>query len=249
MASYRDEVIVLRTHKLGEADRIVTLLSRHHGKIRAVAKGVRRTSSKFGARLEPFMVADVQLYRGRSLDIVQQAETISSYATTIVADYERYSAAAALCETADRLGDSEATSEQYFLLMGALRALTRAEYPPRSVVDSYLLRTMTLAGWAPRIDSCAKCGDSKNLHAFVPALGGVVCRLCTPAGSRLIDEETRMLLEQLLRGDWADIVQNSDHSQAEASALIANYVSWHLDRGLKSLEHLAHQSQTDKGIF
>ena len=73
MPTYRDEVVVLRTHKLGEADRIVTMLSRQHGKIRAVAKGVRRTGSRFGARLEPFMVADVQLYKGRSLDIVQQA--------------------------------------------------------------------------------------------------------------------------------------------------------------------------------
>ena len=58
MPTYRDEIVVLRTHKLGEADRIVTMLSRQHGKIRAVAKGVRRTSSKFGSRLEPFMVAD-----------------------------------------------------------------------------------------------------------------------------------------------------------------------------------------------
>ncbi len=63
MPTYRDEVVVLRTHKLGEADRILTLLSRRNGKIRAVAKGVRRTSSKFGSRLEPFMVADVQLFR------------------------------------------------------------------------------------------------------------------------------------------------------------------------------------------
>ena len=78
MPTYRDEVVVLRTHKLGEADRIVTLLSRRHGKVRAVAKGVRRTSSRFGARLEPFMVADVLLYQGRSLDIVQQADSLGA---------------------------------------------------------------------------------------------------------------------------------------------------------------------------
>ncbi|MDO8382692.1 MAG: DNA repair protein RecO, partial [Microbacterium sp.] len=69
MPTYRDEVVILRTHKLGEADRIITMLSRRHGKVRAVAKGVRRTASRFGARLEPFMVADVQLYAGRTLDI------------------------------------------------------------------------------------------------------------------------------------------------------------------------------------
>jgi DNA repair protein RecO (recombination protein O) len=72
--TYRDEAVVLRTQKLGEADRIVTVLSKSHGKFRAVAKGVRRTASKFGSRLEPFMVADMQFYVGRSLDTVTQAE-------------------------------------------------------------------------------------------------------------------------------------------------------------------------------
>ena len=76
MSLYRDEAIVLRTHKLGEADRIVTLLTRSHGKVRAVGKGVRRTSSRFGSRLEPFMHVDLQLSTGRNLDIVTQAETL-----------------------------------------------------------------------------------------------------------------------------------------------------------------------------
>src|ERR1051325_1803430 len=101
--TYRDEAVVLRTHKLGEADRIVTMLSRQHGKIRAVAKGVRRTASKFGARLEPMMVADVQLYEGRSLDTVTQAESLASYGATIAGDYAAYTAANAMVETADRI--------------------------------------------------------------------------------------------------------------------------------------------------
>jgi DNA repair protein RecO (recombination protein O) len=90
---YRDEIVVLRTHKLGEADRIVTMLSRQHGKIRAVAKGVRRTQSKFGARLEPFMVADAQFFEGRTLDIITQAESIASYGALIASDYGSYTAA------------------------------------------------------------------------------------------------------------------------------------------------------------
>ncbi|BDZ46654.1 hypothetical protein GCM10025866_25630 [Naasia aerilata] len=94
---------MLRTHKLGEADRIVTLLSRQHGKIRAVAKGVRRTSSKFGARLEPFMVVDVQLYEGRSLDTITQAESLASYGADIAADYGAFTAANVMVETADKL--------------------------------------------------------------------------------------------------------------------------------------------------
>jgi DNA repair protein RecO (recombination protein O) len=149
--TYRDEAVILRTHKLGEADRIVTMLSRRHGKVRAVAKGVRRTSSKFGARLEPFMVADVQLYQGRSLDIVQQAESLGSYGADIAAHYDRFTSASAMVETADRLSDAEATPEQYLLLVGGLRALSRGEHAPRSILDSYLLRVMALSGWAPSL--------------------------------------------------------------------------------------------------
>ena len=76
MPTYRDEAVILRTHKLGEADRIVTLLTRYHGQVRAVAKGVRRTASKFGSRLEPFMVADIQFYEGRNLDTVKDRKSV-----------------------------------------------------------------------------------------------------------------------------------------------------------------------------
>ena len=86
MSLYRDEGVVLRVQKLGEADRIVTLLTRRTGRVRAVGKGVRRTTSRFGARLEPFSHVDLQLWTGRSLDIVTQAETIGAYGKDIVGD-------------------------------------------------------------------------------------------------------------------------------------------------------------------
>ena len=85
MRLYRDRAVVLRQHKLGEADRIVTLLTRDHGLVRAVAKGVRRTRSKFGARLEPFAHIDVQLHPGRNLDIVTQVVSLDAFTTDIVA--------------------------------------------------------------------------------------------------------------------------------------------------------------------
>jgi DNA repair protein RecO (recombination protein O) len=132
---YRDEGVVLRTQKLGEADRIVTLLTRGHGKIRAVAKGVRRTASKFGARLEPFMVADLQIYEGRSLDIISQAESLGSYGADIVNDYSRYTAASVMVETADKVTESEGSPQQYLLLVGALRSLSRDEHAPTLTLD------------------------------------------------------------------------------------------------------------------
>src|SRR5436853_6751917 len=87
---YRDEGVVLRTQKLGEADRIVTVLARRTGRVRAVAKGVRRTKSRFGARLEPFTHVDLLLYQGRSLDVITQADAIRTYGEPLAGDYPRY---------------------------------------------------------------------------------------------------------------------------------------------------------------
>ncbi|REJ04469.1 DNA repair protein RecO [Microbacterium bovistercoris] len=239
MPTYRDEAVVLRTHKLGEADRILTMLSRRHGKIRAVAKGVRRTSSKFGARLEPFMVADVQLYQGRTLDIVQQAESLGSYGSDIAAHYDRFTAANAMVETADRLNEAESTPEQYLLLVGGLRALSRGEHAARSILDSYLLRVMALSGWAPSLDDCARCGAPGPHTAFVAQLGGLVCGDCAPAGSPRIAASALALLRALLVGDWELVDAASPADTAAASGTVAAYAQYHLERGIRSLEHLS----------
>ncbi|UWF76657.1 MULTISPECIES: DNA repair protein RecO [Microbacterium] len=239
MPTYRDEAVILRTHKLGEADRIVTMLSRRNGKIRAVAKGVRRTSSKFGSRLEPFMVADVQLYQGRSLDIVQQAESLGAYGADIAADYDRFTAANAMVETADRLNEAEATPEQYLLLVGGLRALSRGEHAPRSILDSYLLRVMALSGWAPALQDCARCGAPGPHAAFVAQLGGLICADCAPAGSPRIAASALALLRALMAGDWATVDAATPADTAAASGTVAAYAQWHLERGIRSLAHVS----------
>lgn len=238
MPTYRDEVVILRTHKLGEADRIVILLSRRHGKIRAVAKGVRRTSSRFGSRLEPFMVADVQLYQGRSLDIVQQAESLGAYGADIVAHYDRYTSAHAMVEAADRLNEAEATPQQYLLLVGGLRALAKGEHASRSVLDSYLLRAMALSGWAPGLTDCARCGRRGPHDSFVAQLGGMICTDCAPVGSARVAPPTAALLRSLMAGEWEDVDAALPGASAAASGLIAAYAQWHLERGIRSLAHV-----------
>jgi DNA repair protein RecO (recombination protein O) len=235
---YRDEAVVLRTHKLGEADRIVTMISRQHGKVRAVAKGVRRTGSRFGARLEPFMVVDAQFYIGRSLDIVQQAETIGSYGADIVSDYARFTAANAMVEAADRLTEHEAGLQHYLLLVGALRSLSRDEHPPGMTLDSYLLRALSIAGWAPSFVDCAVTGASGPHTAFVPQLGGVVSDAVAPPGSVRLDPATLSLLGALLAGDWPAVEDSDPRTQAQASGIVAAYTQFHLERGLRSLEHV-----------
>lgn len=238
MPVYRDEVVVLKTIPLGEADRIVTLLGRDRGRIRAVAKGVRRSHSKFGARLEPFMVADVQIAEGRSLDVVTQAVTIASYAADLVDDYRAYATATAMVEAADRLAEHESSPQQHVLLVGALRSLARRDHSPDLVLAAYLLRALALAGWRPSFDVCAVTGAPGPHSAFVPQLGGLVADAVAPPGSVRIDPATIAVLEALLAGEWTVADGADEVARGRASGAVAAYAQWHLERGLRSLEHV-----------
>lgn len=238
MPTYRDEAVVLRTHKLGEADRIVTMLSRQHGKIRAVAKGVRRTGSRFGARLEPMMVADIQCYVGRSLDIVQQAESLGSYGAEIADDYASYTAGSAMIETADKITDDDGSLQQYLLLVGALRSLARREHHPSLTLDSYLLRALSIAGWAPSFVDCAVTGAPGPHTVFVVQMGGVVSDEVAPPGSPRLDPAAISLLGALLAGDWGVAEGALEKSRNQASGVVAAYTQFHLERGLRSLQHV-----------
>jgi len=247
---YRDDAIVLRTQKLGEADRIVTLLTREHGKVRAVGKGVRRTSSRFGARLEPFMVVDVQLHAGRSLDTVTQAETVGPYARRICEDYALYTAGAAMLETAERLvaDEREHAVQQYWLLAGALRALSERSHAPGLVLDSYLLRALAVAGWAPSFTDCARCGEPGPHHAFAVAQGGAVCSRCRPPGSTSPAPQTFDLLAALLAGDWETADASTARHRKEASGLVAAYGQYHLERTLRSLRMVERDDPRDEAV-
>ncbi|WP_265522060.1 DNA repair protein RecO [Oerskovia flava] len=237
MVLYRDEAIVLRTQKLGEADRIITFLTREHGKVRGVGRGVRRTSSRFGARLEPFMLVDVQLHVGRSLDTVTQVETVGPYARVICGDYGLYTAGTAMLETADRLveAEGEPTVQQFWLLAGALRALADRAHDANLVLDSYLLRALAVAGWAPSFTDCSRCGEPGPHHAFSVALGGAVCSRCRPPGSTAPAPQTFLLLAALLAGEWEVADASDARHRKEASGLVAAYSQYHLERTLRSL--------------
>ncbi|GLY32962.1 DNA repair protein RecO [Kineosporia sp. NBRC 101731] len=236
-AVYRDDAIVLRAQKLGEADRIVTLLTREHGRVRAVAKGVRKTMSRFGARLEPFMMIDVQLYEGRSLDTVNQVETIGAYGLTIAADYARYTAATAMLETAERLTETEREPalQQFLLLAGGLRTLAGKAHEPGLVLDAYLIRSLSVAGWAPSFTDCARCGQAGPHRAFSLAMGGSVCPSCRPPGAAAPHPETLRLLSALLTGDWPTADVSEARRRREASGLVAAYLQWHVERRVRSL--------------
>ncbi|WP_053353065.1 DNA repair protein RecO [Leucobacter musarum] len=234
MPLYREPGVVLRTHKLGEADRIVTLLTPGRGLLRAVAKGVRRTSSKFGARLEPFMVADLQCFEGRTLDTITQAETLGAYGPQISADYDRYRAGNVIVETAERLGEGDTSRELYGLLVGALRTLAAARIPPELVRDGYLLRALSIAGWTPGFTDCVRCGRPGPHTAVVVQLGGVVCEECRTPGSPRLDPGSIALLEALLVGDWDGALSATERERGQAAGIAAAYTQFHLERGLRS---------------
>ncbi|MDE9367554.1 DNA repair protein RecO [Luteipulveratus sp. YIM 133132] len=245
MSLYRDAAIVLRTHKLGEADRIVTLLGRSKGKVRAVAKGVRRTRSRFGARLEPGMVVDVQCYEGRSLDTVTQAESLAPYGDQIARDYAAWTAASAMLETADRLTEErEPITAQFTLLAGGLSALAAGQHDSSLLLDSYLVRAVSVAGWTPTFDACAGCGAPGPHRAFNLASGGAVCSSCRPPGSAAPRPETFTLLGALLVGDWSTASTSDDRTRQEASGLVSAYVQWHLERGVRSLRLVDRTADT-----
>ena len=251
MPTYRDEAVVLRTHKLGEADRIITMLSRRHGKVRAVARGVRRTTSKFGARLEPFSHVDLQFATGRTLDLITQAVTLHPYSEPLAHDYERYTTGQVMIETADRLvtEEGEPALQQFQLLVGALQALTAGtsdgNRPPTMVMDAYLLRAISLAGYAPSLGDCARCGAEGPHEAFSPVMGGMVCRRCRPPGASHPAPATVAYLGALLAGDWVATRVVDEVTERQGSGLVAAFIGWQLDRGLRSLSHVDRSRGSD----
>ncbi|HEX6449645.1 MAG TPA: DNA repair protein RecO [Trebonia sp.] len=246
MLQYRDDGVVLRTQKLGEADRIITLLCRRSGRVRAVAKGVRRTKSRFGARLEPFTYVDVLVHPGRSLDVITQAEVIRAYGAGLVNDYPRYTAGTAMLETAERLTpvEKEPALRQFLLLIGGLRTLGETgpeAKDPRLVLDAYLLRSLAVAGYAPALEECSRCGTpgtDKPLVAFAVAAGGMVCASCRPAGAATPARQTVALMVALLRGDWESASTSERRHRVECSGLVAAHSQWHLEHSIRSLRHV-----------
>lgn len=237
MGLYRDEAVVIRTSRLGEADRIITLLTRDHGRIRAVAKGVRRTKSKFGARLEPASTIEVQLHTGKTFDIITEAVSKENFGDELSGDYQRWTIASAILETAERftLNEHEPSKQQYLLVVGALRSLSRAEHAPSLILDAFLLRSLSVGGYAPALEQCFRCEKIGPHRFFSLAGGGSVCTDCRPSGAATVSPDALALMGSLLSGEWSSADGTELKVQREASGVIAAYLQYHLERSLRSL--------------
>ncbi|MBW3667789.1 MAG: DNA repair protein RecO [Actinobacteria bacterium] len=221
--------------RLGEADRIVTFVTQAHGKVRAVAKGVRKTKSRFGARMEPLSHVAVQFYEGRELDIVTQAETIDHF-RVVREDLDRVGKAQSLLEAVDQVAqEREPNPRLYQMLVGALRALAERDSP--LVVPAFFWKLLSLEGAHPLLDQCAVCGADDELVAFDMAQGGVLCRSCRQG--QAMSEEALALIRRILGGGLADVLHEpAGPATHEVEHLAARAIESHLERRLRSLHVL-----------
>lgn len=231
MALYRSDGVVLRTYKLGEADRIVVLYTRSRGKVRAVAKGIRRTSSRFGARLEPGSIVHCQFYEGRNLDIVTQVETVQRL-PMLRSDLGRYGRAAVVLETMDQLTEEgESNPALYRLVTGVLAELDRDGNP--LVLPAFVAKLLALEGVQPLLEQCASCGSDGPLIAFALHLGGVVCDDCRQGEP--ISEAARQSFQLVLDGRVRHVLDTTPVDvAAELEALSSKLLEQHLERRLRS---------------
>jgi len=232
---YHDQGVVLRTYKLGEADRIVVFLTRGRGKVRAVAKGVRKTKSKFGGRLEPTSHVRVLFYEGRELDIVTQAESIDTY-RSIRDDLDRLGQAVSMLEACDQLAqEGEANSRLYDMLVGALRTLS-GEHAPL-VVPAFFLKVLALEGYRPQVEGCVACGDPGPLVSWNLEEGGLCCT--DHRQGMAVSPDAVAVLQDVLGGRLGTALnERRPPVVSEVDHLAIRAVEHHLERRLRSVSAL-----------
>lgn len=232
MSTYRDNAIVLGSHKFGEADRVVVLLSQSHGKVRAVAKGVRKTKSSIGARLEPMSHVDVSLRKGKELDTVDQVKLIHPH-QSLRDDFDRLRQGLAMVEAMNKVTpDRDPVPHLYELLSRALHALNDKNSP--LMLAAFFWRLISVEGQAPQLDVCVGCGEAGELSTFDVVEGGAHCSAC---GSGLpVSPAALAILRNILGGRMNEaLALEESPAVIEVNNLAMEAMEAHLERRLKSL--------------
>jgi DNA repair protein RecO (recombination protein O) len=228
--SLKTEGIVIRSLRYGEADRILHLYTPSHGRVGAIAKGVRRARSRFGGRLEPFFRVDLVLYQGRGdLLTVTGAETIAAH-PRLREDAGALDGAARACEAVGRVfDDGDPHAGVYHLLANQLALLDRdPARAGRANALAFRVKLLLAAGFAPQLAACASCGEQEHLVGFSGAAGGVVCAACE-ASAFPLEQEAHDFLVGALGRPLADAPAASPRALAQAERAI-----------LETLEHHGH---------
>lgn len=229
---YRERGVVLRTYKLGEADRIVSLVTEGRGKVRAVAKGVRKTHSKFGSRLEPTSHVALQLHEGRNLDLVTQVERVDTF-PALRDDLDTLRRAVSMLEVVDQVSqEGEADPALYRMLVGALRTLDKTGNPV--VVPAFFCKLLAHDGVRPVTDRCTECGTTIELVAFDLLHGGVLCS--THRRGQPISAGALALLDDVLGGRMNQALDQPESSATiEFEGVATRSIEVHLERRLRSV--------------
>jgi DNA repair protein RecO (recombination protein O) len=231
---YRERAVVLRSVKLGEVDRIVSFLTEGRGKVRAVAKGIRRPGSRFGARLEPTSHVALQCWEGRNLDVVTQVETLDAH-RRLREGYEAFTQAAAMLEVVDHVAqEGQANVPLYRMLVGALGALS--ESPGPMVAVAFFWKLLSLEGFHPVLEACARCQARCDGGAvFDLSEGGVVCRACALPSDVPVEPAALALVARILGGGLRSaLAEPAGPALRAAETLALRALEHHLERRLRS---------------
>jgi DNA repair protein RecO (recombination protein O) len=241
MPLYKEQGVVLRSSKLGEADKIVTVMTQGSGKVRAVAKGIRKTTSRFGARLEPFTHVSLMVYRGRgSLDTVSQAEIVSPF-LALRGDLGLFAAGETMLEAVDKVAEEHERNVRLFmLLLTGMRALDARPTDPAAVAESFLLKLLSLSGFHPSLLACAVCGRG-GPERFASGQGGAVCAADAEFDAGPASPEALAYLAAL---GGTGLLESGEIAtdttvRREARAMLFGFAEFHLERRMKSLPILA----------
>ena len=234
MALRSDQGIVLRGYSFGEADRIVVLISPNNGKIRTVAKGVRKTKSRFGGRLEPMTHVDLVLYEGRNLDTITQVSVIAAF-PKLRLDLDAVLAASTMAEAIDKVAvEGEPSHRLFLLLQRGLKALEGGARG-QDLVTAFLLKMMDALGLAPALSHCASCGREDRLNRFSLGGGGVICDLCGTAGAVRLRDGLTSYLAMLSTADLGEMPASEPALSGEAVGIARRFVEYHIETQLVSL--------------
>ncbi len=241
---YTTDAIVLSRFDYGEADRILTLLTPQSGKIKAIAKGIRRQKSRIGGSLEPFAELRLALSHGRTFDVVTQVEVIHPW-LRLRDDLVSFGTASYMAEMADRTQEERHGAEPIYLLLKRGYALLDAGMAPGRVARWYEMHLADELGIRPDVDRCVECGrllEADEQYRWVPPLGGVLCQRCTgpPQGTAGLSLEGLKLLKAYQRMDIEALaaLRVRPEVEAEVESAMRAFLAYTLDRSPKSLAFL-----------
>lgn len=233
MGLRNDQGIVLRSYPFGDADRVVVILSPNYGKVRTVAKGVRKTKSRFGGRLEPYCHVDLVLYEGRNLDTITSVAMIEPF-HRIRGDLDRMIVAGTMTEVADIVAqENEPAMRLFLLLQRGLRALDAGPVHD-DLSTAFLLKAADIVGVAPALDRCAGCGRRDGLTRFSFAAGGALCERCRTSGAYALRSGITHYLATLASSEITALPPVDAELTREAMSVARRFLEYHLERRLVS---------------